>query len=69
MISQFLTAAGAEVECAVDGIDDVSKALANDFEIILMDTQMPNLDGYKATAQLREKGYNRPIIALTAHAL
>lgn len=69
LISQFLVAAGAEVDCAVDGIDGVLKALEKDYEIILMDIQMPNLDGYKATAQLREKGYNRPIIALTAHAL
>ncbi|MBC7753176.1 MAG: response regulator [Moraxellaceae bacterium] len=69
LISQFLLAAGAEVDCAVDGIDGVGKALAKDYEIILMDIQMPNLDGHKATAQLREKGYSRPIIALTAHAL
>ncbi len=69
LITQFLVAAGAKVDCAVDGLDGVSKALAKDYEIILMDIQMPKLDGYKATAQLREHGYVRPIIALTAHAL
>lgn len=69
LITQFLQAAGAEVDCASDGIDGVSKALANHYQVILMDIQMPILDGYKATAQLREQGYDRPIIALTAHAL
>ncbi len=69
LITQFLIAAGATVDCAFDGVDGVTKALANNYEIILMDIQMPKLDGYKATAQLREKGYDRPIIALTAHAL
>ena len=69
LITQFLIAAGAKVDCAFDGVDGVAKALAKNYEIILMDIQMPKLDGYKATAQLREKGYDRPIIALTAHAL
>jgi PAS domain S-box-containing protein len=69
LITQFLKAAGAEVDCASDGLDGINKALAKHYEVILMDIQMPMLDGYKATAQLREQGYKRPIIALTAHAL
>ncbi len=69
LITQFLLAAGAIVDCAIDGEEGVSKALAKNYEIILMDIQMPKLDGYKATIQLRQQGYHKPIIALTAHAL
>ncbi|MGZ3692540.1 MAG: response regulator, partial [Pseudobdellovibrio sp.] len=69
LISQFLKGAGASVDCAVDGAEGISKALGNDYGIVLMDIQMPNVDGYKATSELRKKGYRNPIIALTAHAL
>lgn len=69
LITRFLQGAGAEIDIANNGEEGVAKALANDYEAILMDIQMPLLDGYEATSRLRSQGYNRPIIALTAHAL
>ncbi|MES2854761.1 MAG: response regulator, partial [Bdellovibrionota bacterium] len=52
-----------------DGHEGVSRALSKNYDVVLMDIQMPKLDGYAATSQLRGQGYERPIIALTAHAL
>jgi len=69
LISKFLTAAGAEVSTAVNGLEGSDKALAGDFNLVLMDIQMPVMDGYSAAQRLRERGYAKPIIALTAHAL
>ncbi len=69
LITHFLKAAGATVDCAADGVEGVKKALEKDFQIVLMDIQMPILDGYKATTELRQKGYAKPIVALTAHAI
>jgi PAS domain S-box-containing protein len=69
LISRFLTGAGAQVEVAENGVLGVQKALAGDYAVVLMDIQMPEMDGYEATAKLREQDYKRPIIALTAHAL
>jgi CheY-like chemotaxis protein len=69
LISRFLTLAGATVDLASNGQEGMDKALTKNYKVILMDIQMPFLDGYEATMQLRSQGYTRPIIALTAHAL
>lgn len=68
LVKRLLTLAGAKVECACDGREGVELALRNDHDIILMDLQMPILDGFEATRILRSHGFDRPIIALSAHA-
>ena len=65
----FLGLAGAHVEYADNGAEGVEKAIAGNFNVVLMDLQMPHVDGYEATTRLRSQGYDKPIIALTAHAL
>ncbi|MES3036847.1 MAG: ATP-binding protein [Bdellovibrionota bacterium] len=69
LISHFLKVTGATIDLASDGIEAVAKALAGTFDIILMDVQMPNMDGYDATKAIRLKNSEVPIIALTAHAM
>ena len=69
LIELYLTRAGCTVDQAENGIQGLEKALANDYDVILMDMQMPEMDGYTATSKLREMGYDLPIIALTAAAM
>lgn len=69
LMVHFLGLAGAHVDVANNGQEGVTKALSGSYDAVLMDIQMPILDGYEATRQLREKGFKVPIIALTAHAL
>ena len=69
MIQRFLKIAGATVASAYDGAEGYEAAMAGEFDVVIMDIQMPRVDGYEAIRLLRAAGYDRPVIALTAHAL
>ena len=74
LISFVLKKAGAEVMVAVNGKRALDAALAaggegKPFDVILMDMQMPVMDGYEAARRLFSRGCDTPIIALTAHAM
>lgn len=66
VIKKFLTKWGAQVEVAENGLLAVEKHFSHPYDVILMDLQMPVMDGYVATTKIREKDKKVPIIAITA---
>ncbi len=70
IFSYFLRLAGATVRIESNGAHALECIWENkDFDVILMDIQLPIMDGYTLTEELRRQGYTQPIIAVTAHAL
>ena len=69
LITVILTRAGLQVESAANGDEAVRMATSQHFDLILMDMQMPIMDGYTATAKLRQEGLSIPIVALTASVM
>ena len=69
LLQLVLEEVGLEVEGAENGRVGVDKARSGRFDVILMDMQMPVMDGYTATSVLRQEGLETPIIALTANAM
>lgn len=74
LIAHLLRRAGAQVQICENGRQAWELALAaqqgpTPFDVVLMDMQMPVMDGYTAVRNLRDSGYTAPIIALTANAM
>ena len=69
LIQKMLSKTGARVVIANDGAEGVKSALSHDYDVILMDIQMPIMDGHEAVRTLRERGYSGAVVALTAHAM
>ncbi len=69
LIKLFLSRAGCEVLQAENGQEALELAQNESVDLILMDMQMPVMDGYQATQALRQLGFTLPIIALTANAM
>lgn len=69
LITFNLEQAGAQVELATDGAQGVQKVLAGHYGLVLMDIQMPVMDGKEAMKSLQQLGINIPVYALTANVM
>jgi PAS domain S-box-containing protein len=69
LIQHYLRGSGVELLMAEDGEEGLHKAIEFKPDLVLMDIQMPKMDGHEATKALRERSFGQPIVALTAHAM
>jgi len=69
LLQTYLGKWGIHAAAAANGKEGVAAALKEAFDVILLDIQMPEMDGFQAIRELRTHGYHKPIIALTAHAM
>ncbi len=68
LLEETLARHGAEVDTACDGRQGIAMAVENRYDVVLMDIQLPELDGYAATRRLRAAGLDCAVIALTGRA-
>lgn len=66
LVERLLKPLNAELICADNGRKAAETALANCFDLALLEMELPELDGFGAARELRERGYIRPVVALTA---
>jgi signal transduction histidine kinase/CheY-like chemotaxis protein/CHASE1-domain containing sensor protein len=69
VIKRMLTKAGLEVVLVNNGRQAVERIQRESFDLVFMDMQMPEMNGYEASAEIRKLGFKTPIAALTAHAI
>ena len=69
VVGEMLRKQGLSVELATDGQQVLEMVAERRYAAVFMDCEMPELDGFAATAELRRRGHDVPIIAMTANAL
>ena len=69
LIGFMLKSNGATLEQVTNGAEAFRRGMSGHYDVVLMDVQMPIMDGYAATRSLREAGFKTPVVALTAHAM
>ncbi|MHB1561983.1 MAG: response regulator [Isosphaeraceae bacterium] len=71
MLSRRLSRKGYEVSIAIDGQQGLSMALRGEYDLVLLDMSLPELDGWEVVRRIRSdpRGRTLPVIALTAHAM
>jgi PAS domain S-box-containing protein len=69
LISELLKERGVDVTIVENGIEAIEELKKNSYDLVLMDVNMPKMDGIEATKRLREDGFKIPIIALTANVM
>lgn len=69
LVSLYINQTGADLDIANNGEEAIHKALSKTYDLILMDMQMPKVDGIEAISTLRKVGYSNPIVSLTANVL
>ncbi len=69
LLTVVLNDLGIDIDTAENGREGLDAAIAGDYDVVLMDIQMPVMDGYQAVAAMRDQGMKLPIVALTANAM
>lgn len=69
LIQHYVARMGYCADIAGSGEEAVTKVHSDEYDVVLMDVQMPGMDGFEALAHLRADGFHKPIVALTAHTM
>lgn len=69
LLTLVLSEYGLHIDTRENGLEGVEAEAEGDYDVVLMDINMPVMDGYKAARKMRDQGRSRPIVALTANAM
>lgn len=69
LIERYMQGTNARIILAANGLEAIEMTKKENPDLILMDIQMPEMDGYETVRRIRQEGFTKPVIALTAHAM